>query len=155
MAKKIKHIFFLLVLIFLGFAVYVVVSTPFFAINNLPKTINANYEVLQELDKDKTFGKFVKLQYDETIKTSTNNKKIRLDIKLFNLITLKTVEINTDDVELYVGGDIVGFSLNSDGVVILGTGLVETKKGKVNTTENSNIKKGDIIKEIENEQVKS
>ena len=155
MAKKIRFVCLGIILFILGFAIFVVCATPFFTINSLPKTINANFEILQQLEKEKTFGKFVNLKYDESVEVSTNKNYMKLDFRLFDLITLKTVNVNISNTELLVGGDIVGFSLNGDGVVILGTGFVETKNGKVNTVENSNLKKGDIIKEIEGEKVES
>ena len=155
MAKKIKVSILILLLLIAGFFCFIVWTTPFFAINNLAETINASFDLIENLNKEKPFGKFVFARYDNNIKTSSFKNKLKVNLKLFNLLTLKTFYVNLEDVEVYVGGDIVGFSLNGDGVVILGTGSVETKDGKFNTVETSNIKKGDIIKEIEGEKVSS
>ena len=155
MAKRFKIFLFFAVLFVTVFAGIVIYQTPFVAIFSISKTLNANYEMIEKINTEKPFGKFVYASFDETIEASTGQKDIKVDLKLFNLITLKTFYVNSNEIELYVGGDVVGFSLNGDGIVIIGTGFVETSNGKVNTTKNSDIKKGDIIKEIAGEKVLS
>ncbi len=151
--KKICCIFFVMIFAFFG---YVAISTPFFSIKNLSSTVNGNYSLLEEINKEKPFGKFVYANFDDSLKVSSSkNNKLKVDLKLFNLITLKSFYLNADDTNVYVGGDIVGFSLNGDGVVIIGFGNVETKEGSFNTTENSGLKKGDIILEIDETPVNS
>ena len=154
MLKNLKFITFCFLVLCFGFAIFVVFSTPFCDINHLASTINASFDMIENINKEKTFGKFVFAKYDDNIKTSTNSK-LCVQLKLFNLITIKSFNVNIEDIELYVGGDIVGFTLNGDGVVVMGNGFVETKDGKVNTIEFSDIKSGDILKEIQNEKVDS
>ncbi len=156
MSKKVKKLSFIIILSILSFFVYVIFTTPFLAIYNLSNTLNSTFETVEKINKEKPFGKFVYAKYDDSIFASAGEKKpIKVDLKLLNLITIKTFFANTEEPEVYTGGDIVGFSLNGDGVVILGFGDVETEDGKFDTTQNSGLKKGDIICEIEGECVNS
>ena len=156
MAKKIYAFVLGAFLCLVAFFFFVVITTPFNLIFNISNTVNATFEKLEEINKTKAFGKFVFARYDDSVKASGgNDQKLKVDLKLFNLIGIKSFYANTSETEVFVGGDIVGFSLNGDGVVVLGLGTVETSNGKINTTEKSNIKKGDIIIEIENEKINS
>lgn len=134
----------------------VVYDTPFFMIYNLAPTINASQTELKEFASNNALGHFVTVDIDDKIPTSTNSPNNQtLTIKLFNIFTLKTIKVNTEDIDLYVGGDIVGFSLNGDGVIVISWSKVESENGNIDTIKNSDIKKGDIIKEIEDEPVRS
>ena len=57
--------------------------------------------------------------------------------------------------QVYVGGYPIGLKLYADGVVIVGTEAVDTKNGFVNTAEKAGLKLGDIIKKVNETQVKS
>lgn len=155
MKRKIKILLLTIIILVFSFFGYVIVSTPFLSISNLSSTLNATYDVIENINHEKTFGKFVYADYDTSLSANDGNNKFKVDLKLFNLITLKSFFVNTEETEVYVGGDIVGFSLNGEGVIIIGFGDVETSNGKICTTENSGLKKGDIILEIQNQPVNS
>lgn len=155
MKRKIKILLLTIIILVFSFFGYVIVSTPFLSISNLSSTLNATYDVVENINHEKTFGKFVYADYDTSLSANDGNNKFKVDLKLFNLITLKSFFVNTEETEVYVGGDIVGFSLNGEGVIIIGFGDVETSNGKICTTENSGLKKGDIILEIQNQPVNS
>ena len=60
---------------------------------------------------------------------------------------------NSNGVLVYVGGYPLGFTLECEGVVIVGTSDVLTQTGAVNPTAQSNILAGDVLTKIENETV--
>lgn len=155
MRKKIKICLVIFVFLLTGFSVFVALSTPFASIKNLSNIMNANFDAVEYINKDKIFGNFINAEYDKCVMATNKNQKAYINLKLLNLITIKSFEVNSEEIEIYEGGDIVGFSLNNDGVVILGFGKVNTVEGEIDTIENSDIKKGDIIKEIQNEEIKS
>ncbi len=159
MSKKIKITFASLIFGVITFVLIVVFSTPFGAIFSLSNVLNGSLNDVENLNTERIFGGFISANVDKKLIATdvSNNLKpqIKVNLKLFNLITVKSFYLNTDEIDLYVGGDVMGFSLNGDGVVILGFSNVETELGKVNTLKNSDIKKGDIIKKIEGESVNS
>ena len=157
MAKKKKITLLCFLFSIIVFALIVIFSTPFGAIYSLSNVLNGSLKDIQKLNNEKTFGNFISASIDKKLLAVSNNKKLRckVNLKLFDLITIKSFYLNTEEVEIYAGGEVMGFSLNGDGVVILGFGNVETESGKVNTLRNSDIKKGDIIKKIEGESVNS
>lgn len=57
--------------------------------------------------------------------------------------------------EVYAGGYPIGLKLYADGVVIVGTEAVDTENGPVNTAQKAGLKLGDIIKKVNDVQVKS
>lgn len=154
--SKSKKILITLLACMLFFAMIVIIDTPFISIFNLSPTLNISMDELENISSSSQFGHFVKCNLSGDIQTSTNsNSNLYIDLKLFNIFSIRKLKLNTEDIDLYVGGDIVGFSLNSDGVVVISWSKVETANGKVDTIKDSNIKKGDIIKEIEGEQIRS
>ena len=156
MVKFFKRLTIVIIAIFILFGTYVFVNTPFLAIQNLSNTVNADFSEIENINKSHIFGKFVKANYDKEQKVSAGeNQKMIVSLKLFNLIELKSFEVNIDDIDVYAGGNVIGFTLNGDGVVVLGKSPVLTENGEVNTTKNSNIQNGDIIFMIENEQIQS
>ena len=61
----------------------------------------------------------------------------------------------TNDIYVYAGGNALGFTLECEGVVIVGTSEVLTKNGAVNPTNNSNIMVGDVLYSIEGKTIYS
>ena len=157
MLKLKKHLISFALILFCVFIIYTVFTTPFFEILSLNDTLNGSKEMIDYINSSKQFGKFVCAKINNSVLADdeSNNICCRVDLKLFNLITLKSFNLNTEDVQVYVGGDVMGFALNGDGVAVVDFGNVETENGKVNTIENSNIKRGDVIKQIEGESVSS
>lgn len=135
-------------------AIFAIFTTPFNVIYSLD-TINCGENAVKEINCNHIFGNFVTACNRDYTTASLTSNKMCVDLKLFNLIKLKSIYVNTEEIPLYVGGDIVGFSLNGDGVVIIGTGKVDSKNGSIDTVAVGDIKKGDVIKEIEGESVRS
>lgn len=49
---------------------------------------------------------------------------------------------------VYLGGYPIGLKLYADGVIIVGTEVVDTKNGNINPAEKAGLKIGDVIKEV-------
>lgn len=156
MSKFLKKFFIVICLIIVVFFTIVFFETPFLAIHNLSNTIIADYDEIENINKNHIFGKFIKANYSNEQPVSIGeNCKMKVNLKLFNIFEIKNFEVNNEQIDIYAGGDIIGFTLNGDGVVVLGKSQVLTQNGSFDTTKNSNIKNGDIIKMIENEQIQS
>ena len=66
--------------------------------------------------------------------------------KLFNMFKVLSVRVNVvNDDELYVGGNALGFVLNTKGVILVGSNAIVTKDGLKDTLEGSELKIGDVI----------
>lgn len=73
----------------------------------------------------------------------------KAQVYLFNLIPVDTIEVNVvTPSTCYVGGQIVGISLTTDGVLVLGSGEVTTKNGDVVEPVKNILRSGDYIVEI-------
>lgn len=107
-----------------------------------------NYEDIASVNKNKTFGFFIRtqLQEKERIVGGEKTKQTEVIFKLFGVIPVKKVEaVLASDEEYYVGGVPIGISICSDGLIVVG-----------NEDDNSEIfKEGDIITEINNQQIKT
>ena len=128
------------------FALFGVSLTPIKQVLALPDNINLEYESLENLEKDRPFGKLINLSFSKAIQTdSQSDSSLSLNFKLFNLFSIRTITVNTECTKIYAGGNIVGFSLNSSGVIVVGNSAVSTENGPVDTLQNAYIKNGDII----------
>ncbi len=129
---------------------------PYTEIINLPPVVTIAQSDIENINNNKTFGAFVSVQPEGSVQASINGD-ISVDsitFKLFGFLNLKTVDVNVlQKGDVYVGGNVVGFSLNSEGVIIVGSNSVLTKDGRKNTTEGSNVKVGDSIVEIEGQKI--
>src|SRR5574344_1321871 len=152
--KSVGIIFIVLCTFALIFCCVVLISTPFFDIRNIANTVYGDLQMVENINTQKTFGKFVNACFDDSVAVSSNcSDKFKVELKLLNVFTIKSFYVNNSDEDLFAGGDIVGFSLNGDGVVIISVSNVSTKSGDV--TLNSEFKNGDIIKEIQGQKVTS
>lgn len=70
--------------------------------------------------------------------------------KLFNLSNITSLKVKVlDDNMVYLGGDVLGFSLKSKGVVVVGSNIIITKEGKSNPMKDAGIVSGDRIIKID------
>ncbi len=154
MKKFAKISVFCVLAVLCGFFAYALASTPFLELKNYPSNVTLSYDDIKNINSNKIFGKFITTHTNDIICTNsigTNN--VRLTFKLFNLITVKVVNVDVKDVEVLTGGNIVGFSLNSNGVIVIGSSPVTTESGNINTLEKTDLKAGDIILEIAGEKI--
>lgn len=72
-------------------------------------------------------------------------------------LTLNVVGLllSSNNVLLVPGGDNIAFEIKSNGVIITGTYDINTSNGVYNPSNNQDIRKGDIIKEVEGNNIDS
>lgn len=76
--------------------------------------------------------------------------KYIINYKLFNLFNIKKLKVNVVDPGRYfAGGETLGFSLQSKGVILIGGNYILSKNGIERPFENSGLKTGDIITKID------
>ena len=148
--KKSKIIIFSLI-IFIAISIYSLSNIHLFDIIRIPSSVYASLEDIEYSNVNNSFGKIVSVDYPKSIRTSSQS--IPAKLKLFNLITIKEFNILTSDIDLYVPGSAIGFTLEGDGLVIIGSNSILTENGRENPLENSVIKKGDILISIEGERI--
>lgn len=112
----------------------------------------------EELNLYTAFGIFVneKSNTYETIQTSSSIENIdtvekkEVSLKLFNIIDVKDIEVNTIPQTTVIPlGNSVGLKLYTSGVLVVGMTEIEGQK----PYENSGIEEGDMIVEINQEEV--
>ncbi|MBQ8280937.1 MAG: SpoIVB peptidase [Lachnospiraceae bacterium] len=82
--------------------------------------------------------------------TGTHEAKVYL----FNIIPVDTIDVNVvTPSSCYVGGQIVGISLTTDGVLVLGSGEVTTTSGTTVEPSKNILKSGDYVVEINGKEV--
>ncbi len=156
MRKKVLKISLIIAFVlFFCMATICILCIPFNEITSLPDKINIDYNSLTNITSTNPFGKFIscELSGNSMVQSNAPLEDLKLNIKLFNIITLKQIEVDTETIKVHTGGNTVGFSLNTSGVVVIGSSAVMTEKGSVDTLKNLDIKNGDIIVELAGEKV--
>ena len=127
-------------------------------IYNLPDQIPMTYSDVETINKDKSFGNNITANIEEKT-VNVGEEKISfktLIFKLFGFIPIRRIEANIiDEKEVYIGGCPIGFSIDVDGLIVIGSNSILTEQGPVDTVENSEIKKGDIITSINGKKTSS
>lgn len=77
-----------------------------------------------------------------------------INYKLFNLFNIKKLKVNVIEPDRYfAGGNALGFSLQSKGVILIGGNYILSKNGIEKPFENSGLMPGDIITHIDDIEV--
>ena len=107
----------------------------------------------EELNLGQVFGIVLKEEEQETLETSSNSNKVEnktVTVSLFNLIDIKKVQVSTvENVKVIPLGNTIGIKLYSNGVLVIGMTEIEGHK----PYENTGIKEGDLIVEVDNVDV--
>ncbi len=112
-------------------------------------------------NEDLKFKTMPGLSIIETMRTFSLDKETKIDtsieIQLLGKITLRNVELITlDDIEVIPVGKIVGLKLYTNGVLVVGMSEIEDESSRlVKPYENTNIQEGDMIIEINGEEIES
>ncbi|MGI6701638.1 MAG: SpoIVB peptidase [Christensenellales bacterium] len=81
--------------------------------------------------------------------------KAVLKFKLFDLITFKSVKADiVEDEYIYLGGDPIGITLKTDGVIITAKTDVITREGIKSPTRNADIATGDVLLKLDSTRIK-
>lgn len=154
MRKSSQRIIFLSFILFLVFAIIIVAQT--WEVFSLDNDIFVTYSDIENINKDKTFGNFVSANIDDKL-VQVGNEKLtvsKLIFKLFGFIPIRSIDVQVSDGKsLYLGGTPIGFAIDIDGLLIMGSTAIETANGNVDVLEKSDLKIGDIITEINGQNV--
>lgn len=121
-------------------------------VNNLPDEMVVTYADIEEVNDSDEFSPLISLDLPKNVNVVTNGELTDtvLNVKLFNLFTIKKVNVRLlTDTDVYVGGETVGFNLFSEGVICVGSNAVVTADGTKEPIKSSNIQDGDAIIAIE------
>ena len=143
MKIKRKIILFFLILSFS-------IISIFFPYNFMVKLSSGMYVTQEEL---KTMLKSSWLLSPNVVSVSASDDndfdEYIINYKLFNLFNIKKLKVNVLEPDRYfAGGETLGFSLQSNGVILIGGNYILSKNGIERPFENSGLKTGDIITHI-------
>lgn len=131
-------------------------NIEFLSVYSLPNSLPMSYSDVEHLNENKVFGKNISAGLEEKF-VNVGGEKIsikKLVFKLFGLIPIRTIEAKlTDEKEVFLGGAPIGFSIDVDGLIVVGSNSVSTEKGLIDNLEKSNLKIGDIITEVNGKKV--
>ncbi|MBQ8430647.1 MAG: SpoIVB peptidase [Clostridia bacterium] len=150
-----KKVFsFLFVFIFLGFGFFYAIK-PIYDSINFPENMFVTISDIENANNNSNFSPFFKFSLPEDLEVGSEDvSSTQMDIKLFGWFPIKRVKVKLlNDVDVFVGGNTVGFYLNSDGVIVSGTNPIYTENGNVVPLSNS-IQNGDRIIKINNIEIK-
>lgn len=152
-----KRLFFTLFIISFFVMGYFYVVQPIYKSIDYPNNMYVTTEDIKFANESSDFAPFIKFNLADTM--AVNGEDITattMRIKLFGFLPLKKIKVKLiNSPEVYVGGNIVGFCLNTDGVVVVGSNAVFTKEGSKEPIIASGLKEGDSIKEIEGNEITS
>ena len=109
----------------------------------------------EDLDLHTAFGIYMNENYETiqtgaTINTKSILEKKKVSLKLFNIIDVKNIEVNTIPKTTVIPlGNSVGLKLYTSGVLVVGM----TEVGGQKPYENSGLEEGDMIIEINEEEI--
>ncbi|MFZ5688171.1 MAG: SpoIVB peptidase [Bacillota bacterium] len=122
---------------------------------NIPKTGHL-YEAI-DVRIQHTSGQTEKYKLDLSSPHSIIKEpgKIKLDLRLFNVIPLKQISVEViPETKVYPGGHSIGVVLPSSGVLVTGYSQIINEKGqKVCPAKEVDIRPGDIILEINGQKI--
>ena len=95
-------------------------------------------------------GSRIKINNDY-VNADNSNNLVKVDIKLFNAITVNSFYVNTNKEKIYAGGNSIGITLNTKGVILMGSNSIITKNGLVDTLKGGDLQVGDTILKLNDE----
>ena len=155
-----KKVFFILIEFFV-----LIIYVYFLSIDNIPKNIilfdgeNLNVRTLLGVTCERvdSFEDDTSIQVSSNINKNTVGKKSTLFFKLFDMITLKEVDLDViSNVRVIPVGNTVGLKLYTKGVLVVGMNEVENSQMEViKPYEGTGIVEGDMIISVNNTAVSS
>ena len=129
-----------------------------FFLSNISPLSHSTFMTYADLDdlnyaiNNKTFGGFYALKINNNyVNADNSNNLVKVDIKLFNAITVNSFYVNTNKEKIYAGGNSIGITLNTKGVILMGSNSIITKNGLVDTLKGSDLQVGDTILKLNDE----
>lgn len=160
MSKKFKRKILIACIVFLVLMVCVAIlllNINVKALSDLSNESYVTFEDMKKINEQNMFGKFVDASLDKSqVEVGAERPKTgKVTFKLFGLIPIKSVDVQIlGDENIYLGGNAVGFSIKTNGVIVVGKNSVMTENGLVSVCDNQNINAGDIITHIDGNVIK-
>jgi stage IV sporulation protein B len=152
MKKAIYSLFIVITVISIG-----IFSVIYYYNRNLSDVYYKNKN--SDLKIDTVFSITTDCENIRAVDNQTNNNSViseDISLKLFNIFPIKNITVqNTDDITLIPGGEVFGLKVNIEGVIVVGTGTVDTSLGEISPSDESGIEIGDIIKKINGNEIYS
>ena len=149
-----KVVFGLFIISFFVMGYFYVVQPVNEAID-YPNNMYVTTDDIKFANESSDFAPFIKFNLADTM--AVNGEEVTsttMKIKLFGFLPLKKVKVKLiNSPEVYVGGNIMGFCLNTDGVVVVGSNAVFTREGSKEPIIASGLKEGDSIVAIEGKEI--
>ncbi len=128
------------------------------ALFEMPNNMCITLDDLEEFNKEKCFGNIVTAEVNENIFTvgGERKKNTSLCLKMFGILPIKQIRVViADPEEVYLGGIPLGFSINTEGLIVVGKNKLSNKNpfksGDIITHINGSIiEEADDIKKIVN-----
>ncbi|MFW6278900.1 MAG: SpoIVB peptidase [Bacillota bacterium] len=101
-------------------------------------------------------GEPVRIQTDQPLNIKSRKAgRFSLDLRLFGLIPLRTLEVNVlPEIKVMPGGQAIGVLVKSDGVMVVRNSFVENKAGqKLTPARDAGLEPGDIIKKVNGKKI--
>ncbi|MEG1948105.1 MAG: SpoIVB peptidase [Clostridia bacterium] len=145
---------------FIGFIfgvalIMVVCGTQFHSVFSFPENSLVSFSDVEFLNSDKTFGQYISAKIAEEFKAgNSNEKETKLIFKLFGFLPIRQINVKvSEDKLVYLGGEPLGFAVNTQGVIIVGENSVLTNVGPITTQKSVEICVGDLLVAINDESV--
>lgn len=146
--KFIKRFFLILFLLIILIYVTNITSIPDSIILFQNEKLNLGTIIGVHLDEENPNYQVV--QTSSSVQNTDAVEKKKVAVKLFNLINVKEIEVNTiPNTTVIPLGNLIGLKLYTSGVLVIGMTEIEGKK----PYENSGIEEGDMIVEVNNKEV--
>ena len=156
-AKKIISLTFLaLFSMLLSFGIYCFVVVKQSGVLQLENCSFVTLEDINQINDQKLFGQGISaaLEKDEVAAGQEHISTGNIIFRLFGLFKIKSIDVNivsSDDV--FVGGQPLGFSLQTQGVIVVGNTCVLTENGAQYAIEEGTLEAGDLIFKVDDEKV--
>jgi len=138
-------------------AAFIILSSfniNFGVISSLPNTAIISTSDIKFLNENNIFGRFVQSSISDISVDNTQKKTAKMWIKLFGFIPIRQIEVElTKGEEVYVGGIPLGFSIKTQGLLVVGNNNIIADDGKTTTEKSGNILDGDIITKINGQEI--
>ena len=126
------------------------------ALSDISGESYVTFEDMEKINEQNIFGRFVDVSLDKSqVEVGDQRPKSgKVKFKLFGFIPIKSVDVQIlGDENVYLGGNAVGFSLKTNGVIVVGKNSILTDCGLV-ACDGNNINSGDIITHIDGIEIK-
>ncbi len=124
--------------------------------NNINLSLPVVFDEKENDAVKETVGKMESYQNGDATAVQVTNSEITYSCKLFGIIPVKEVTAQVvDEKYLYTGGIPVGIYVETDGILVIGTGNVTNERGDMVVPAENLVKSGDYIQEVNGEVVES